>query len=62
LLFGSGDEPIPDQDKKGKNESVTENLRYICYKNGVYSENGLVDFDQLRLAFKEGHLDIEIFK
>lgn len=50
-LFGNGDEPVPGQEKS-KNESVQDNLKYICRKYGVYQDKGLVDFNQLRTAFR----------
>jgi len=36
LLFGHGERDETIADQKGKNESVTDNLKYICQKHGVY--------------------------
>lgn len=36
ILFGGGEDPAEQAKQKGKNESVSDNLKVVCQNQGVY--------------------------
>ena len=49
-------------DNVGKDESVSSNIKKICYEKGIFKPDGFLDPNLLFKAFKEKLMDVEDFK
>jgi len=47
---------------EGKDESVSANIKKVCYEKGIFKADGFLQPNLLYEAFKDGQLDIEDFK
>ena len=45
-----------------QDESVSSNIKKICYERGIFRADGMLDPQGLYQAFKDGLLDVEDFK
>ena len=49
-------------DSAPKDESVSSNIKKICYEKGIFKADGFMDPNLLFKAFKEKEVDCEDFK
>ena len=47
---------------EAKDESVSANIKKVCYERGVFKADGFLDQNLLYQCFKDSHLDIADFK
>ena len=48
--------------EEAKDESVSANIKKVCYERGVFKADGFLDHKLLLKCFKDGYLDIADFK
>ena len=51
-----------NKNEEVKDESVSSNIKKICYEKGIFRADGMLDPQALYQAFKDGLLDVEDFK
>jgi len=51
-----------NESEEAKDESVSANIKKVCYERGIFKADGFLDPHLLYQAFKEEKLDIEDFK
>ena len=62
-MAGAKNKPAQKEEKeKEKDESVSSNIKRICYERKIFKPDGFLDPQALYQAFKEKILDVEDFK